>query len=121
MERENDIAECCNACIKAQGCGGMSTGEIAGAVVGSVWVAMCICVCVWKYRRDGTYCKQDTHTWEQCRNRTQDHQLKKDVGSLHVLLNEQNRLLTKVVKKKVEIKEVQGKRIQFFTQKYKYK
>jgi hypothetical protein len=26
-----------------------------------------------------TYCKQDTHTWEQCRNRTQDHQLKKDV------------------------------------------
>ena len=54
-----------------------------------------------------TYCKQDTHTWEQCRNRTQDHQLKKDVGSLHVLLNEQNRLLTKVVEKKVESKEAQ--------------
>ena len=54
-----------------------------------------------------TYCKQDTHTWEQCRNRTQDHQLKKDVGSLHVLLNEQNRLLTKIVEKKVESKEVQ--------------
>jgi hypothetical protein len=54
-----------------------------------------------------TYCKQDTHTWEQYRNRTQDHQLKKDVGSLHVLLNEQNRLLTKIVEKKVESKEVQ--------------
>jgi hypothetical protein len=54
-----------------------------------------------------TYCKQDTHTWEQCRNRTQDHQLKKDVGSLHVLLNEQNRLLTKIVEKKVESKEAQ--------------
>ena len=54
-----------------------------------------------------TYCKQDTHTWEQCRNRTQDHQLKKDVGSLHVSLNEQNRLLTKIAEKKVDDKNTQ--------------
>ncbi len=39
-----------------------------------------------------TYCNHDTHTWEQCRNRIQDHQLKKDVGSLDVSLNEQNRI-----------------------------
>jgi hypothetical protein len=43
----------CTEGIKAQGYGGMGTGEIADAVVGSVWVAMCICVCVWKYRKDG--------------------------------------------------------------------
>ena len=54
-----------------------------------------------------TYCKQDTHTWEQCRNRTQDHQLKKDVGSLHVSLNEQNRLLTKIAEKKVDNKDTE--------------
>jgi hypothetical protein len=29
----------------------MSPGEIAGVVVG-VWVAMCLCVYVWKIRKD---------------------------------------------------------------------
>ncbi len=54
-----------------------------------------------------TYCKQDTHTWEQCRNRTQDHHLKKDVGSIHVSFAEQNRLLTKIAEKKVDNKDTQ--------------
>jgi hypothetical protein len=47
-------AQTCNRCkngIKAEGDGCMSPGEIAGVVVG-VWVAMCLCVYVWKIRKD---------------------------------------------------------------------